>query len=66
MTPALRVSIGAQNLLDVYPDENIASTAASVAVGTNGSDNAGTHPYNATSPFGFTGRALFMRAGLTF
>ncbi|MEB2082714.1 TonB-dependent receptor plug domain-containing protein [Xanthomonas campestris] len=66
VTPALRVSIGAQNLLDVYPDENIASTAASVAVGTNGSDNAGTHPYNATSPFGFTGRALFMRAGLTF
>lgn len=66
VTPALRVSIGAQNLLDVYPDENIASTAASVAVGTNGSDNAGTHPYNATSPFGFAGRALFIRAGLTF
>ncbi|MBB3825617.1 iron complex outermembrane receptor protein [Xanthomonas arboricola] len=66
VTPALRVSLGAQNLFDIYPDENIASTVASVAAGSNGSDNAGMHPYNATSPFGFSGRTVFMRAALTF
>ncbi len=65
-TRALRLSTGAQNLFDVYPDENIASTVASVAAGTNGSDNAGTQPYNAISPFGFNGRSVFVRAGLNF
>lgn len=65
-TTALRLSPGAQNLFDVYPDENIASTAASVAAGTNGADNAGTQPYNAISPFGFNGRTVFVRAGLSF
>jgi iron complex outermembrane receptor protein len=64
-TKALRLSAGAQNLFDVYPDENLASTIASVAAGTNGSDNAGTQPYNAISPFGFNGRSVFVRAGLT-
>jgi len=65
-TPALRLSAGAQNLFNIYPDENIASTVASVAAGTNGSDNAGTQPYNAISPFGFNGRSVFVRAGLNF
>lgn len=65
-TPALRLSAGAQNLFDVYPDENIASTIASVATGTNGSDNAGTQPYNAISPFGFNGRSVFARASVSF
>ncbi|HEX8556424.1 MAG TPA: TonB-dependent receptor, partial [Sphingomonas sp.] len=65
-TAALRLSFGAQNLFDMYPDENIGSTVASVAVGANGADNAGTQPYNAISPFGFNGRTLFVRAGLNF
>ena len=65
-TRALRLSAGAQNLFDVYPDENIASSVASVAAGTNGADNAGTQPYNAISPFGFNGRTVFVRLGLTF
>ncbi|OWK29997.1 TonB-dependent receptor plug domain-containing protein [Sphingomonas mucosissima] len=66
VTPALRLSAGAQNLFDLYPDENIASTVASVEAGTNGADNAGTQPYNAISPFGFNGRSVFVRAGLSF
>ncbi len=66
VTPAVRLSLGAQNLFDVYPDENIASSVASVAAGTNGADNAGTQPYNAISPFGFSGRSMFFRVGLTF
>lgn len=65
-TSALRLSAGAQNLFDVYPGRNIASTVASVAAGTNGADNAGTQPYNAISPFGFNGRSVFVRAGLSF
>jgi iron complex outermembrane receptor protein len=66
VSPALRLSIGAQNLLNVYPDKNIASTVASVASGTNGADNAGTQPYNAIAPYGFNGRTLFVRTGFTF
>lgn len=65
-TRALRLSAGTQNLFNVYPAENIASTVAGVAAGTNGSDNAGTQPYNAISPFGFNGRSVFVRAGLNF
>lgn len=65
-TRAVRLSAGAQNLFNVYPDRNIASTVASVAAGTNGADNAGTQPYNAISPFGFNGRTVFVRAGLNF
>lgn len=65
-TRVLRLSAGAQNLFDVYPDENIASTVASVSAGTNGADNAGTQPYNAISPFGFNGRTVFVRAGVSF
>lgn len=64
-TPSVRLSIGANNLFDVYPDENIASTAATVAAGVNGSDNAGTQPYNAVSPFGFGGRSVFARLGIS-
>ncbi|MGE6692704.1 MULTISPECIES: TonB-dependent receptor plug domain-containing protein [Sphingobium] len=64
--PTLRLSVGAQNLFDVYPDRNIASTVASVAAGTNGADSAGSQPYNAISPFGFNGRTVFVRAGLEF
>ncbi|MET3828082.1 outer membrane receptor for ferrienterochelin and colicin [Sphingomonas sp. PvP055] len=65
-TRLLRLSAGAQNVFDVYPDENIASSTASVAAGTNGADNAGTQPYNAISPFGFGGRTMFVRIGLSF
>lgn len=65
-TRALRLTVGAQNLFNVYPDENIASTVASVAAGTNGADNAGTQPYNAISPFGFNGRSVFARAAMSF
>jgi iron complex outermembrane receptor protein len=65
-TRALRLSAGTQNLFNVYPAENIASTVTTVAAGTNGSDNAGTQPYSAISPFGFNGRSVFVRAGLNF
>ncbi len=53
-TKNLTVSIGANNLFDVYPDENIRSRIVGGTV-FNGSDNVGIFPYNAVSPFGFNG-----------
>lgn len=48
------ISVGANNLFDVYPDKNIASTAQWL-----GSDNAGIFPYSGISPFGFNGRFYY-------
>ena len=57
---------GVNNVFDVYPDKNLASTVASVAAGTNGSDNAGIFPYSFISPFGYTGRAYYVRLAFKF
>ncbi len=65
-TRRLTLSAGVTNLLNIYPDRQIASTPASVAAGTNGSDNVGIFPYNYISPFGYSGRAYFVRAGVRF
>jgi len=48
------VSLGANNLFDVYPEQNLASTGAWL-----GSDNAGIFPYSGISPFGFNGRFYY-------
>ena len=63
---AVTLSVGVNNLFDTYPDKNLGSTVASVAAGTNGSDNAGIFPYPYISPFGYTGRAFFARAEMKF
>ncbi|EJU12029.1 TonB-dependent receptor [Sphingomonas sp. LH128] len=65
-TPGITLSAGVNNLFDIYPTQNLRSTVASVAAGTNGSDNAGTLPYNAISPFGFNGMSFFASAGFKF
>lgn len=65
-TDRITFAAGVTNLFDTYPDRNIASTAASVAAGTNGADNNGIFPYNYISPFGFNGRAFFMRLGVSY
>ena len=62
----LGLTVGVNNLFDVYPDKNIASTPASVAAGTNGSDNAGIFPYNYISPFGYIGRSMFAKLEYKF
>lgn len=59
-------TLGANNLLDIYPDKNIASTVAGVAAGSNGSDNAGTFPYNYISPFGYNGRFVYGKVSYKF
>lgn len=53
--PRISLSAGANNLLDISPGRNLASTVASVSAGTNGSDNAGTFPFTNITPFGTAG-----------
>lgn len=60
------LTAGVNNVFDVYPDKNLASTTASVAAGTNGSDNAGIFPYPYISPFGYSGRGFFLRGEMKF
>lgn len=60
------LTAGVNNVFDVYPARNLASTTASVAVGTNGSDNAGIFPYPYISPHGYSGRGYFLRGELKF
>lgn len=51
LSNALTFSAGANNLLNIYPDENIAATS-----------NSGIFPYNRRiSPFGFNGRFVYAR-----
>jgi len=51
--PKLRFTLGANNIGDVYPDENIPTN-----------NNSGIFPYNGISPFGFNGRFVYLRARL--
>lgn len=66
ITPKSSVSLGASNLFDIYPTKNLASTVASVAAGTNGSDNAGTFTYTNISPYGFNGAFFYAKFSLKF
>ena len=60
------LSVGVNNLFDVYPTRNFPSTAASVAAGTNGADNFGTLPYNYASPHDWNGRFLVTKLRFGF
>jgi iron complex outermembrane recepter protein len=52
----LGVTVGADNLFDVYPDENNQGNAT-----TAGNNNFGIFPYNGISPFGFNGAFYYAR-----
>ena len=59
------VSLGADNVFDVYPDRNNNNgNIATLAAENGGTSNSGIFPYNGISPFGFNGR--FIYAKLTF
>ncbi|HJU88583.1 MAG TPA: TonB-dependent receptor [Gemmatimonadaceae bacterium] len=47
------ITVGADNIFDEYPDENIPVNS-----------NAGIFPYNGISPFGFNGRFTYLRLTL--
>ena len=56
------VGVGADNLLDIYPDRN--NTPGQPLVGANGltgNGNVGIFPYNGISPFGFNGRFIYAK-----
>ncbi len=61
----LSISVGANNLFDVYPDQNIRSKVVN-GVAFNGSDNAGTFPYSSVSPFGFNGAFYYAKLSLKY
>jgi iron complex outermembrane receptor protein len=58
----LNVSIGADNVFDVYPDRNNNNgNVTTVAAENGGTSNFGIFPYNAISPFGFNGRFVYTK-----
>lgn len=57
----LAVTVGANNLFNVYPTENIRSTPA-----LTGADTFGAFPYSEFSPFGFSSAFYYVRAGVSF
>lgn len=61
VNPHLTVTVGANNLFNVYPTENIRATPA-----LTGADTFGAFPYSEFSPFGFSGAFYYVRAGLKF
>ena len=58
------LTVGADNVFDVYPDEN--DDRGDVAANVAGNANFGIFPYNGISPFGFNGRFLYARASIDF
>jgi iron complex outermembrane receptor protein len=66
LTEDFTLSAGVSNLFDQYPEKQIASTAASVAAGTNGADNNGTFPYAYIAPYGVNGRSFHVKATYRF
>jgi iron complex outermembrane recepter protein len=59
------VSVGANNLFDVYPTQNIRSRVVNGAAFT-GSDNVGIFPYSSLSPFGFNGASYYGKVSYKF
>lgn len=63
LTDNFSVAVGANNVLDVYPDANPVGVRPS---GGNFSANNYFLPYSSFSPFGFNGRFLYARAVVEF
>ncbi len=62
----ITLSVGANNLFDVYPDKAVGSKIVN-GVAFNGFDNAGSLPYlTIPSPFGFNGAFYYTKMGLKF
>ena len=63
------LTVGADNLLDVYPDRNsypgnplngpVRNAVATPGNGVAGNGNVGIFPYSGVSPFGFNGRFVY-------
>lgn len=68
VTKQYQVTLGVDNLLDVYPDAALYNgpVATNALTGFGGNSNFGIFPFPGQSPFGFNGRYVWVRAGLTF
>lgn len=62
----MTLAAGVANLFDKYPEHQIGSTAASVAAGSNGADNAGIFPFAYIAPYGVNGRFFYIKANYRF
>lgn len=61
VTPNVTATFGANNIFNIYPTKNIASTPA-----LTGADTFGVFPYSEFSPFGFSGAFYYARLGFNF
>ncbi|HWA59471.1 MAG TPA: TonB-dependent receptor [Gemmatimonadales bacterium] len=64
----IKVSVGARNIFDVYPDSPSSNRVVDSSTGDRSKDynnNFGTFPWAAASPFGYNGRFLYSRVDLT-
>lgn len=60
----LKLTIGADNVFDTYPDKN--NQNGSAQANFSGNANFGIFPYNGVSPFGFNGRFIYLRTSYRF
>ncbi|HEY0282355.1 MAG TPA: TonB-dependent receptor [Rhizomicrobium sp.] len=60
ISETIDLTLGANNLFNVYPTKNIKTTAS-----LTGADTYGVFPYSEFSPFGFSGAYYFARVGLS-
>lgn len=65
LSDGITVSVGANNLFDVYPTKNLASVVVNGTV-FNGSDNVGIFPYNGIAPSGFNGAFYYGKVSYRF
>ena len=56
------ITVGADNIFDVYPDRNI--NYGNPTTGNGGTANFGIFPYAGISPFGFNGRFIYTRLAI--
>lgn len=61
VTENISATLGANNIFNVYPTRNIASTPQ-----LTGADTFGVFPYSEFSPFGFSGAFYYVRLGFKF
>ena len=65
LTKQFTISVGANNLFNIYPTENIRSKVVN-GVAYTGSDNVGIFPYSGISPFGFNGTFYYTKIAYKF
>ena len=58
------VSVGADNVFDVYPDRNNNDGSITPGSENGGTSNFGVFPYAGISPFGFNGRFIYTKVSV--